>query len=71
MLSAKAPKIDAGMMPSRNSTVCGSSPFPVLAAIASAPPASVSGLMENPAPGCMRLPTSKPKTSAKVVTTSK
>ncbi len=64
--SAKAETIDTGMILSRNSTVWGSSPLPVLAATASAPFASVSGSMLNPAPGFIRLPMSSPNSSAKV-----
>ena len=71
LFSANAEITELGMMPSRNSTVCGSSPLPVFFSIASAPVARVCGSMLNPAPGCTRLPTTRPKISAKVVTASK
>ena len=69
--SANAENTDVGMMFSRNSTVCGSSPSPVFWATASAPPAKVSASMLKPAPGLTTLPMISPNTSAKVVTTSK
>ena len=71
LLVAKALTTEAGTIPSRNSTVCGRWPSPVFCATAVAPLASVAGSMWKPAPGCTTLPMTRPKTSAKVVTTSK
>ena len=71
LLSVNALNTDSGMMFSRKSTVWGSSLFWVFFAIASAPAASVAALTWKPAPGLTMLPTTSPKSSAKVVTASK
>ncbi len=70
LFCANAEMADAGMIPRRNSTVCGSSPLAVFWAMASAPVASVCGSMSKPAPGRTRLPTTSPNSSANVVMAS-